>query len=283
MLVSSTCEIAVADELAEAWSIALGSLSDVGSDCARIQLEADTAGARLTYTTREGSEAVRVLESPDELAPMIAALAERVLATPVLSEPSILSIEPAPATMPVFSLQAGARGGPNRASGFVMRGLIALSQGALEIGVAAEWDLRMTEASDDTASPSSAIALSIVAGMREPIGELALLAGAKLTLALNALDSASRPVLSINDPRRAMIVAEDQTTSEARFGLWAGAVWPRRESVRLRAELGADVVPRFGRGDQQMVPGVLRDPSEDSSLGARWAFACVLGVELTAP
>lgn len=333
----AACPLIIDGEPSRAWleaARALPELRATDTDCARVHLQLDEHGARLTYTTREGRDAVRRLTDPEELSTTLAALAERA---PVASAPAsaaeetaggaaarsaqrspdasqssshhaanegarevhalplrdaeamtrstpqaAAALETTPGTEALFAIHAGLRGGQNGLMSPVLRGAISLHAGALELGVAASWDLRYARISNAEEAPARTIAGGVFAAWREPAGDVALLAGGQLSLAVWTDNHAIRPELHLVDVSgRTIEITENG--AEARAGIWAGAVWPRTATIRMRAELSADVVPRATRrSDVRMVsPLVPPDPQAPNTPG--WAFGATLGVEVGSP
>lgn len=304
------CPLAVDDEVSPPWldaARALPALDPEESDCARIHLEAHALGARLVYSTREGGEAVRVLESPDELAPTIAALGARAPRTRSLREeqapnvpmvpnvsnvpivpmvpialavqPAIIfSAEPVSSTRSLCSLQAGVRGGAGGSMSPMLRALFALTEEPLEIGVGAEWDLRYYDPREGKTS-AQALSASVTASFRDPIGDFAALAGGKL--ALGAYFYADPQPINARMPGD-----YDPTgaSADVRIGAFGGIVWPRSSTVRLRVELGADFAP-YGTssGDVSAIRVGTQAPDIESRSPPLWSLTGSFGVEVGSP
>jgi hypothetical protein len=72
---------------------------------------------------------------------------------------------------------------------------------------------------------SSAIALGVLAGRREPVGNVEIVGGARLSFAL----------LEHKD--------DDRGRGQVRLGAYGGIVWPRQSPLRFRADLAAEISP----------------------------------------
>jgi hypothetical protein len=267
------------------WQRAVESLAGTGltdEDCIRVQIEVSEHGARVTFTSAEGTQAVRELTEPDELGPTIDAL--RVKGPPDPSESAAKArTEPRPSSpashesraavpsekrkpeeppervrgfSPMFALQLGGRG-MNGISSPVLAGTIALISSRWELGLSVASEPQFEPPAPPASNPgASTIVLGASAGRREPVGVFAFLAGARLSTArIFAEDIGPSPVPA------------DTRSFESRAGAYVGFTVPRSTLFRFRAELGCDIV-------------FLKPPPDISPATPAWALSALIGVEV---
>jgi hypothetical protein len=258
--VAASCPVELRGAPSEPWlhaGRAIEALTMDPSDCARIEIELDrsTDAARLIFVTRDGRRAERRLAHPDELMPTVVALGVQgpsESSTPVLQDgptaparatdtvppldlsPSEAAAAPGEARA-LFALLGGTRAGAGRLLSPVLGGAAAITIDRWELGInlALElqyFDLHLSEPD----GPSSAASVGVTAGRREPIADLELSFGARAMVA--AVNDESQ-----ND-------SGERGRAELRLGAYLGAVWPRQQSSRFRADLALEVVPHESVG-----------------------------------
>jgi hypothetical protein len=282
---AQSCSVAVSGASTAAWHQAASGLQLSGSagDCASIHLELLATGARLTFTTRDGRRAERLLSDPAELEATIAALAVTDLRSEPTAEPSRQSDsqlpKPAPAaasprrsvaesepsseaspdSQPTYSLQAGSRGGADRLISVVLNGSASLVLQRWELGVGAAIDFQyFTVGSSPGEAPGSAVVAGVTIGRREQIDNTAVLVGSRLMIA------------ALNDERE--VDTGERGGAEIRTGAYLGLVFPRRSPARFRTELGAELVPHDLGGRVSR--------SSEGPVTPWWAVSLLAGVEL---
>jgi len=190
----------------------------------------------------------------------------------------IFAAAPASSTQPLFSLQAGVRGGAGGLMSPMLRALFALTEEPLEIGVGAEWDLRYYDPREGKTS-AQALAASVTASFRAPIGDFAALAGGKL--ALGAYFYESPQPINVQMPED-----YDPTgaSADVRAGAFGGIVWPRSSTVRLRVELGADFAPyATSSGDVSPIRVGTEPEQKETGSAPPWSLTGSFGVEVGSP
>jgi len=288
-----------------AWREAASAVPELATagDCARIVIAgAGGEGATVTFLTTDGRRASRALAHPDELAPALEALLERgpssaapeaaspAAALPAPAPPPATAAEPSPAAQPdapvrdestddhsgaavVFALQTGARSGSSLVSP-VFVGSAALAIDRWELGVVAAYEARYfdLEARVSDELQTGALGLGVGAGRRDPVGSVTLLAGVRTMVA-----TLTHQVVEVTSPADGPADGpgqREQSAFEWRIGGYVGAIAPRAGSVRLRAELGADIVgsersTSFAAGYEPVPP-----------VAPEWAITGLIGVEL---
>jgi hypothetical protein len=258
------------------------------TDCARVTLEVQGRGARLTYATSDGRRAVRELGGPDELSATLDALLVRdgaVGNTP--PPPAATAAPPAPAPPPaadrdvpasvappesprevraLFGAAAGMRAGAERLASPLLDGFAVLGTGPWELGIVGRWEQGYRELGAHVHGEprASGFAAGVMLGRRQNASSaVGLLAGARLDLAV------------LDEETHLQHTEQNSQHAEARTGAYVGAVVPRDASTRLRIDLAADVVPnRIGTSAQD---------STGLALLPWWAATLTLGVETDGP
>jgi hypothetical protein len=269
---------------AAAWQQAAGSLqlSERAGDCASIHLELLATGARLTFSTRDGRRAERMLSDPAELEATIAALGVTDLRTEAAADPTRQGDSPRPKPTPVassrrrvaeaepsqepspggqatYALQAGSRGGADSLISVVLNGSASLVLQRWELGVGASIDFQYIDmGASPREAPGSAVVAGVTIGRREQIDNTAVLVGSRLMIA------------ALNDERE--VDTGERGGAEVRTGAYFGLVFPRRASARFRAELGAELVPHDLGGQVSS--------SSEGPVTPWWAVSLLAGVEL---
>jgi len=280
---ADSCKLEVAAELAPAWRLAVTALPPLSrDDCARLSLEPSEPGVQLTFVTRDGSSARRQLGEPNELAPAVAALRVVALKPTAASEtdpdpdPAVQAsagadLEPSPLWL---GLGSGARGGDASLLSPLVSGSAVLAFDPWEFGVTLAFDLRYFDlerrASQDR-QPGT-LAVGALLGRREPLGDLAVVWGGRAALAMLTSQSSSSSG-SAEDGADASKL--EGSPFEGRFGVYVGLSLPAARSVRIRTELGADVVA---------ASRARTSSSEDAAAGVpvtpSWALSAAIGLEL---
>jgi hypothetical protein len=250
---------------------ALGTSRLTGADCTSVVIAVSERGARLTFVTPDGRRAERELSDPDELLATVDALRVR---GPAPKQAASVP-EPAPAerketprgdappatqgTSVIFALGVGVRAGASLASP-VLSGAVSLSYRRWEFGLNAASEMHYGWVGGEPAGPmernGSAFSVGLSAGRREPVGGIALLAGARTSFGWLVFDQegpAAQPT--------------DERETEWRLGAYLGLAVPRRSTVRFRADLGADFV-------------VANQPPDGYAMTPAWAMTALIGAEI---
>jgi hypothetical protein len=278
-------------ELDSAWveaaNRARSVLATSSGDCKDVVLEVDAGRARLTYTTLDGRQATRWLESPGALESALAALQVTlsIPEAPTSNELSAPSARPAAPAKPVHDpgnqratpshifvhAQAGARlAGAELMLAPALAAGVMLAVSDFELGVGAQWEPEYLalERSESPRSRLASLGANIAAGRRNPIGKsCAVVTGARVSVA------ALHQEWWLPE---ATAEAEDQTEHEgeraqARVGAYVGPVMPLSRAARLRAVLEADVDPTH--------VGATRHGENGAPPLPWWGVSLALGVE----
>jgi hypothetical protein len=276
------CRVELAGADSAAWRAAAAALELAADDCARVDVAVGESGARLTFTTRDGRSAERTLVDPAELGSTVAALRVTVPEPPPSAPESSKEAPAARATMParepttapdalepessdagaIFALSSGTRGGGNALFSPVLGASASLMLDRWELGVTGAFEFQYFDLASHSAADrrSSAVALGVMVGRREPISGFALLYGARLSV-----------VALLHEDR-------DHGQAEGRAGAFAGVALPRTGGVRFRADLGADVVGAHPGFSEETPVGESRGP-----ITPEWAVTGLIGVEIGGP
>jgi len=275
------CRVESAGAQTPAWQTATESLAGFAlsdRDCLRVRIVIEGEGARVLFTTPDGRSAERFVAAPSELRATVEALRVQgpAATTPQASEPAAAQTpaapiaatpSPAPSSGLGLALLGGFRGGPESLLSPLIIGELSLSFGILELGasLAAEIQYFDVTGSHDPARQGSAAALGLHAGVRQPVGSVALRAGARIAFA---------SLLTVNSDSQAcqvgmmcFIPEHDERASEWRLGAYAGIVVPRASTLRLRADVAADLITPTA-------------PSQEVALTPSPALSAVLGLEV---
>jgi hypothetical protein len=238
----------------------------------------------LTFVTRDGRKAERLLSDPAELEATIAALSVTDHRTEPAAAPSrpggnrqppkpappaasprhpvtesAADSEPSSDGQVMYSLQAGSRGGADNLISVVLNGSASLVLHRWELGVAASIDFQYIKVgASPREAPGSSVAAGVTVGRREHVDNTAVLVGSRLTIA------------GLNDERE--VDTGERGGAEVRTGAYFGLVFPRRASARFRTELGAELVPHDLGGRISR--------SSAGPVTPWWAVSLLAGVEL---
>ena len=276
------CNVELAGEDSAFW---LGSerLPEIpeGADCESVRIEIAGNSARVTFVTRDGRRAERIVHDASELGPTLDALG-----ITGLREPKELSTKEseAPATRPatapveadrsppsrretgraehdhsaIFAFSAGTRGGADSLITPLFTGSASLSLDGWELGVMGALEAQYFDvAADSRRAPGSAISAGVLAGRRQPLGGAAVFLGTRLVLA------------ALNDESE--VDAGRRGRAEMRVGSYLGVALPSSASTRFRADVAADIVP-------EDLGGKAAD-SLEATITPWWALSLSLGLE----
>jgi hypothetical protein len=279
---ATACRVELTGDSATVW---LGSTGvpeiPEGADCETIRVEVNGESARVTFVTRDGRRAERVVHDPSELAPTLEALrvtgprepaeapAEKALAPAVRPATVPIEADRAPAVRDevgradrdqsaIFALTGGTRGGADSLVTPLFTGSASLSLDRWELGVMGAFEAQYFDvAADPRRAPGSAVAAGVLAGRRQPIGPTTVFLGTRLVLA--ALNDESE----VDSGRRGR--------AEMRVGSYLGVALPSAAKTRFRAEVAADLVP-------EDIGGKAED-SLEATITPWWAMSLSLGLE----
>lgn len=257
----------------------LGQMDFQGTDCARIVVDVGVDRTRLSFMTQGGREAVRILSHPAELRPAIEALVvgdslsiEDTASVPASPPPKQAAIPsqpkqrevhpiqerpaPAPRTGSAYALQAGARVGSQIGGGTrdaillspVLAGSAWIGRYPWELGVLGAFEFQYFDLRnhDPEQRESSSVSVGVAVGRRDALDAVDLLTSVRLSVAT--------------------IESENEKGSgEARGGVAIGVSYPRHRSVRLRADLCAELVA---------------GSNVTSPESPEWAVSSLVGVEI---
>jgi len=250
------------------------------TDCAKIVVDVGPETTRLSFVTQNGREAVRTLSSPAELRSTLEALVvgdslSTEAAVPASARPPVkktatpprsssLDARPAqarptpaaPTTGSAYSLQAGARVGSQIGGGTrdaillspVLAGSAWIGRYPWELGVLAALEFQYFDLRDHDPEQreSSSVSVGVAVGRRDPLDAIDLLTSVRLSVA--TIESES-----------------EKGSGEARGGVAVGLAYPRHRSVRLRADLCAELVA---------------GSNVTSPESPEWAVSTLVGVEI---
>jgi len=235
-------------------------------------------GAHVSFTTADGRVAVRTLANPAELRPTVEALlvadSSTPPAAPAQARPASTAAprpvrsnsretrppEPPPpaaaATGSAYAVQAGARAGSQIGGGDrdamlvspVLAGSAWIGRYPWELGVLGAFELQYFDLRDHDPGEreNSSVSVGVAVGRRDPQGALDLLTSVRLSVATIENES-------------------ERGSGEARGGLAVGVSTPRHRSVRVRADLCAELVA---------------GSNVTSPQSPEWAVSTLVGVEL---
>jgi hypothetical protein len=162
-----------------------------------------------------------------------------------------------------LALEAGVRGGDERLFSPTLGAFAGLGLSPWEIGIRGSWEIGYRQLGDELhrGALGTGLAAGVVGGRRQRVGPAEGFAGIALMLA--SIDQ---------EARERSGAGEDAAHSEARAGAYVGAALPARASLRMRASVGADLVPlRWGN--------TVRDVRGAPVL-PWWALSVTLGIEM---
>lgn len=288
------CPVELDGRLSEGWHAATTVLQadDTPEDCARVALAAAGDGrVQLTFVTRDGREATRVLNSPEELAPAVRALGVTVPKRPpvnaVASAAPSTHATPAPkddkptapeAPSPVapdrpvldpdadlsarLGLSLGARAGAASLLSPLLQLSAVIDLWRFQLVLTGNWEAMYLDLQTGSSyDRSAALAASIGLAHRLSLGAVELAGGARLGLAAivpsTVEERAGEPVTGNGG----------NAFEQWRAGGFLVAAFPRRARFRVRCQLGLDAA--FAQGY-----------AAARSLSPSWALESALGVEV---
>ena len=251
------------------------------TDCARIVVDVGLETTRLSFVTQGGREAVRILSSPAELRPAVEALVvgdslsiEDTASVPASPPPKQAAIPsqpkqrearpiqeppasaPAPSTGSAYALQVGARVGSQIGGGTrdaillspVLAGSAWIGRYPWELGVLGAFELQYFDLRDHDPEQreSSSVSVGVAVGRRDALDAVDLLTSVRLSVATIEAES-------------------EKGSGEARGGVAIGFSYPRQRTVRLRADLCAELVA---------------GSNVTSPESPEWAVSSLVGVEI---
>lgn len=279
---AAACPIELTGVESAAWRAAVEDLARVDfreTDCARIVVDAAPEAARVSFTTADGREAVRTLSNPAELRPTVEALlVADSLTQPAAPAPAPPASTPAPkpvtssspeagsaperaapaavATGSAYALQVGARVGSQIGGGSrdailvspVLAGSAWIGRYPWELGVLGAFEFQYFDLRDHDPGQreNSSVSVGVAVGRRDPQGALDLLTSLRLSVATIENET-------------------ERGSGEARGGVAVGLSTPSHYSVRLRADLCAELVA---------------GSNVTSPESPEWAVSTLVGVEL---
>lgn len=279
------CRVELVGNASAEWHDAVSALEAAalsGDDCASIQVTVKEAGAQLQFTTPDARRAERHLFRPEELGPAVEALRTTLpreeplppaaaARTKPTSSGGTSEQPPLPASDPTrvttaFAVLTGTRFGAHGLLSPLLGGAGSLLFRGWELCLIATWELQYfdLQRNGSTDHTSSATALGITLGRREPLGDIALFYAARLSVASVAPNVVVRAA-----PVGGSSEEVDASVRQGRAGADVGVVWPRTAALHLRASLGADVA--------------LADRADRMAIAPGWALTAVAGIEVSGP
>jgi hypothetical protein len=269
-------------------------------DCGAIEVRAGGRETSIRFTTRDGRRAERPVPAPGGLLAIVEALATTLPETPsqpdapeessaappktVHDQPPQLGVlEPASTEATRARFLIGASGGMRVGSaasttfGLLSFGIgVGVNVGHWEVGVLGEYD--PTQVSLPGSPPGlsmSAFAVGLRAGRRDRVGPLDTAYGLSTAIVLTneTIDGASSGAGAAAGMNQQGGQASLSEISEPRVGIFAGVVVPRHAKLRLRPELGFDVIATR--------IGISKGPNDVAA--PWWTTSATVGVEWEAP
>lgn len=254
-------------------------------DCEAIRLEVAPDRTFLIFTTRDGRQTVRRLESARELGPAVDALLVTVEApaqpsaqpnappnpVPVLERPR----PPAPRAAVRVLLGAAAGVRASEPGDFVSPAFgaaISIAVGRVEVAVVGQWDPAhlVWSGSPPADFAMSRYAVGVAAGGRLSAGRGLCALGASAMVAV--VNEHASVIRNQTTQEGTSLTTVDVSTAEPLGGLYAAFIYPADTPLRARATLAADaVVSRIGQSgglDPALPP--LPWWSASASVGAEW-------------
>jgi hypothetical protein len=277
------CRIELDGDDAPVWRDAVAELRaalaapGLPDDCGSVVIDVRGEGALLTFTASDGRATARELEYPFELVPTVQALCATTRPPPKAEVRTDAASEPRPpspppesdrgatsgrvlsspyAMSPLFGAHVGFRSGADDLVSPIVGITGALLLDRWELGLLGRYEAHYVDngGDNDDRPESSGAALGLTAGRREPAGAFDLRAGASVLIAALYEENAGK-----------------NGRAEVRLGAYGGGVWPRRSALRLRFDLGAELVP-YNVGQSE------RNAAGSSSL-PWWALTVAAGAE----
>jgi hypothetical protein len=286
------------------WQAAARSVEDrlrrteAGGDCGALGIEVAGPHALVAFTTLDGRQTVRPVESPAEIGPLVDALLVTIPARqpqggerPPAGTPAVDRVPPQPAATAARIVVNGAAGVRLSSPGGFASPSIGASAGVL----AGAWELSAFGRFDPTyavllggapaAFKMNRYAVGVAASRRVALGAVAVPIGLSTGVAVTS-ETASGTTnggptgdgqasggptgnVDSNAGQASLIHA---SAAEPLVGAFAGIVYPRRSHVRIRSDLAGEIVPsHIGRTlglDPALLP--LSWWSASASVGVEW-------------
>ena len=281
---AAPCPIQLTGVESAAWRAAAEELARVDfreSDCAEIVVDVAPAGARVSFTTEDGREAVRTLSDPAELRPTVEALLVGDSLTPPAAPPPARpppqkkpKPKPARSSSPVkstaaeppspeaarsgsaYALQTGVRFGSQIGGGDadaillspVLVGSAWMGRYPWELGIIGAFEFQYFDLRDHDPGQreNSSVSVGVAVGRRDTEGALDVMTSLRLSVA--TIESEN-----------------EEGSGEARGGVAVGLSYPNYSTVRFRADLCAELVA---------------GSNVTSPESPEWAVSTLLGVEI---
>lgn len=244
--------------------------------CSAVVVVAADGWARLTFTSRDGRTAERQMGDPVELVPAVQALsiegpslsvappAEASSPRAPSSPPADRAPQPKPASEAgpyelnlLFGAQVGFRAGADHLISPCISAFGGVPVDRWELGILGRYEAHYvsTLGGNEGVPETSSIVFGVLAGRREPVGNVALRAGVTGLLAALREEDGNK-----------------DGQAEARLGAYGGAVWPAKGTLGVRADLALEVVPySIGRSES--------NANGTSSL-PWWGLTSMVGIEI---
>lgn len=286
-----------AEAATDPWEIAIRDLErdlrDAPNDCASIDIHSGPDGATIELRTRDGRQALRRVERPDELAPLVKALlvglpelpeeasrqtpdattsspalqpdSERGSMVEAAQAPDMLTAAPrARGPKPFGALGAGLELQPAEVGGAVGQILGGVTLGPWELGGFGRWELEHAEAEAHEAPRTviGAVGGGALAGRRHALGPVLLAFGGTLGIYDVEEERGRRR-------RSAPFERVEQSFVDPRAGLYIALVAPASSRVRTRVQLGGEIAILEHASTTSVLPEV-----------PRWGMGLTIGIEL---
>jgi hypothetical protein len=297
--VKAACPVSIfPSDAAEGWRAAARTAEErlqragADGDCGSLAIQVAGGRASVLFTTRDGRQTVRPLDSPDEVGPLVDALLvtlpdehDPAVEQPPIPPSKVTFVDRAPAqpagTPARIALHAAAGGRVSSPGGFASPSFSAgagVLVGAWELSAFGVWDPAhvLIGGGAPTGFSMSRYAVGVAVGRRVPVGGVSVAFGVGTGVAVT-----SEAAADVNGTGGGQTgggqTGGGQTGGGQNGGLsqaeplvaaYGGLVYPRRSPVRLRSELSAEVIGRTTVID----PALPTLPwwSGSASLGVEW-------------
>jgi hypothetical protein len=288
----SQCAITLTpDEASKEWRAAVASLRadlrhEADGDCRAIAIDVSADPAFVVLTTQDGRQAVRRIDSPEDLRPLVDALLVTLPAPSTSDAIASTGQHPETAAAPpidhaqsaadkamylVVQADGGARvSAPGGFASPSFGARLGAVFGRWELACTGQWDPAHTLLSGGTPAgfSMSRYAVGVAAGRRLLLGESTIALG--LTTAVAVVSE-----VGIDNGGPSAGQTGGATSAEPLVGAYVAFVWPHRSSLRFRSELSGDAVAsRLGKT-------LVMDPSLPAL--PWWSATTTLGVEWVVP